>query len=366
MEIFKNIEPLKNIKKEVDTVVIIANWNGKKYLKTCFNALRNQTDKNFCTIVVDNGSDDGSLEYIKENYPEISLIGLKKNTGFAYANNVGMQTAFSMKQIKYVITLNNDVDLDKDYIKILRKHIKNAPKNIVALQPKVLNFYNKDNIDATGVLTSIEMSALNRGKDEKDEGQYDDKVSIFGPSASAAMYKRSMLEEVKLSDAGYFDKDYFAYYEDVDLAWRFHLRGYETQFVPGAIVYHVHSATGQNFSPFKAFHIHRNHYYNIIKNAPFFALLFILIVLMPLRYVLLVFSVLKGRGASAKLAQKKKAGKQESIVHIVLKSWGEVIEHLPNLAKKRREVQVGFFSGHKIYCKILVRHYAKLKKVIFG
>ncbi len=209
------------------------------------------------------------------------------------------------------------------------------------------------------------MSALNRGKDEKDNGQYDDKISIFGPSASAALYKRSVLEKVKLSKSGYFDKDYFAYYEDVDLAWRFHLRGFEAKFEPNAIAYHVHSATGENFSPFKAFHIHRNHYYNIIKDAPFFIMLFILIILMPIRYMLLVFSVIKGKGASAKLAKKKK-DKKESIVQIVLKSWGQVILHLPKLIKKRKEVQSGFFSGHKIFFKILAKHYAKLKKVIFG
>ncbi len=362
----ENIESLKNIEKEVDTAVIIANWNGKEYLSVCLKALRKQIDKNFCTILVDNGSSDGSLEYIKENYPEVSWIKLKENTGFAHANNVGIRVAFTMKQIKYIITLNNDTDLDREYIKILREYIKNAPKNVVALQPKVLNFYNKDNIDATGILTSIEMSAVNRGKDEKDEGQYDEQVNIFGPSASAAMYKRSMLEEIKLSGASYFDKDYFAYYEDVDLAWRFHLKGYESRFVPDAIVYHVHSATGQNFSSFKAFHIHRNHYYNIIKNAPFCIMLNILFILIPIRYLLLIVSVLKGSGASAKLKEGARNKKQEGIISIVFRSWIQIIRQLPNLIRKRREIQMGVVCGHKIFFKIMKKHYVKLRKVVFG
>lgn len=362
---FENLKSLKNIKKEVDTVVIIANWNGKKYLSICLNALKKQNDTNFCIIVVDNGSTDGSLGYIKENHIDISLIELKENTGFAHANNVGMRAAFTMKQIKYIITLNNDTELDDNYIKILRKYIKNAPKNVVALQPKVLNFYNKDIIDATGVLTSIEMSAVNRGKDEKDNKQYDNQIEIFGPSASAAMYKRSMLEEIKLSHASYFDKDYFAYYEDVDLAWRFHLKGYESRFVPDAIVYHVHSATGQNFSTFKAFHIHRNHFYNIIKNTPFCMMIITLFILMPIRYLLLIISVLRGSGASAKLRDGCKNKKEENIVNIVFRSWIQIIKQLPNLIRKRREVQNEFILGHKIFCKIMKKHYVKLKKVIF-
>ncbi len=363
---YENIEGLKKIKKEVDTAVIIANWNGKKYLETCIKALKNQSDKNFCIILVDNGSKDGSLEYLKKKHADVSLIALKENTGFAHANNVGIRAAFSSSQIKYIITLNNDTDLDKHYIKILRQYINNSPEKIVALQPKVLNFYNKDKIDATGVLTSIEMSAINRGKDEKDLGQYDSDTEIFGPSASAALYRRSMLKEIKLSRASYFDKDYFAYYEDVDLAWRFHIRGFESRFVSNAIVYHVHSATGQNFSPFKAFHIHRNHYYNIIKNAPFFILIFIMLFMIPIRYILLVSSVLKGKGASSKLKEGISEKKQDGIVKIVFKSWIQILKQLPKLLRKRKQIQANFVRSHAVFCNITKKHYAKLRKIVFG
>lgn len=358
---------LVDSQKNVDTAIIIPNWNGKQHLKKCLQSLRKQIDQNFKTIVVDNGSTDGSVEFIKENYPEISLVCLEKNAGFAQPNNIAIRTAFLNPNIKYVITLNNDAEATENYVKEMRSAIqKYESDGVVAIQPKLMNFYEKKKFDATGVLTTFDFSAVNRGRGKVDNGQFDKVEKVFGPSASAALYTRKFLEEADLSRDEYFDKDYFAYYEDVDLAWRLHLAGHKTMYVPDTLLYHVHSATGVNYSPFKAFHIHRNHYFNIIKNAPFLHLWKVLL-FMPIRYILLVLSVVNGSGASAKIvsAEKDKVEKGDGVVKIVFRSWWEVLVSLPMLLRKRRVIQKNKKILNKEFKKILKENKVSVFDVIF-
>lgn len=356
-----------HLNKNVDTAIVIANWNGKQHLEKCFKSLRKQNDQNFQITVLDNGSTDGSVKFIKENYPEVSLVCLKKNTGFAQPNNIAIRTVFLNPNIEYVITLNNDAEATENYVKEMHSAIQKYEKEgVVAIQPRLMNFYEKEKFDATGVLTTFEFSAVNRGRGDVDNGQFNEIEKVFGPSASAALYTRKFLEEADLSRDEYFDKDYFAYYEDVDLAWRLHLMGYETIYNPKALLYHVHSATGVNYSPFKAFHIHRNHYFNIIKNAPFFYLWKVLF-FMPIRYVLLVLSVVKGNGASAKIVsgEKNKFEKSESVIKIVFRSWWNVLVNLPMLLRKRRMIQKNKKISNKEFKKILRENKVSVFDVIF-
>ncbi|MCK4635616.1 MAG: glycosyltransferase [Candidatus Moranbacteria bacterium] len=363
----QEINLVKSENLEIDTVVVIANWNGKKYLETCFQSLQSQTDQNFQIILVDNGSTDDSVNFIKNNFPQVSIIRLKKNTGFANPNNIGMRMAFLNPNIKYIITLNNDVKADENYIKEMRTAIqKYESDGVMAIQPKLMNFYEKNKIDATGILTTFELSAVNRGRGEFDNSQFEKFKKVFGPSASAALYTRKFLEKVDLSRDEYFDKNYFAYYEDVDLAWRLHLAGCKMMYVPTALLYHVHSATGINYSPFKAFHIHRNHYFNIIKNVPFFSLIKILL-FMPIRYILLVLSVVRGSGASAKIVSAKveKVEKSESVVKIVFRSWWGILINLPMLLRKRKLIQKNCKISNREFKKILKENKVSIVDVIF-
>lgn len=351
----------------VDTAVVTVNWNGKQHLENCFESLRKQSDQNFQIVFLDNGSTDGSVGFVKKNYPEVSIIRLADNAGFAQPNNIAIRTTFLNPNIKYIITLNNDAEATEDYIKEMRSTIqKYENEGVVAIQPRLMNFYEKEKFDATGVLTTFEFSAVNRGRGEVYKGQFNEIEKVFGSSASAALYTRKFLEEADLSRDEYFDKDYFAYYEDVDLAWRLHLMGYETIYNPKALLYHVHSATGVNYSPFKAFHIHRNHYFNIIKNAPFFHLWKVLF-FMPIRYVLLVLSVVKGNGASAKIVsgEKNKVEKSESVIKIVFRSWWKVLVNLPMLLRKRRMIQKNKKISNKEFKKILRENKVSVFDVIF-
>ena len=339
--------------------IIIVNWNGEKLLKDCLESLREQTYQAFKIIFVDNGSTDGSVEFVASNFPEIEIIKLEKNTGFAYANNAGIKKAFQDENIKYIITLNNDTKADNRYVEEMAKCAEKH--GTASIQPKVVNFYEQDVIDSVGILIYKDMSAINRGQKEKDTGQFEKEEEIFGPSASAALYSREALEKTKLPGDNYFDDDYFAYYEDVDLAWRLRLSGFKSFYCPSAKVFHVHSATGKSYSPFKSFHIHRNQYYNIIKNLPF-GLMITALLFMPMRYFLLMISVLRKKGPAAKLSENKK----DNILKIIFKSWWQIGANVPVLIKKRRFIQKERVATKKDITGWQQKYSASLEKMIFG
>lgn len=351
------------MKRIIDTAIVIVNWNGKKFLETCLGSLKNQTYQDFKIILVDNGSDDGSINFMEERYPEVKLKKLSKNTGFAYANNVGIKEALNDERIKFIITLNNDTKVDQDYLKFLIQAAKKNPQ-AGSFQPKVINFFDKNIIDGVGILIYKDCSAINRGQKEEDVGQYEEKEEIFGSSASAALYTKDALEKIKFSNGDYFDNDYFAYYEDVDLAWRMRLAGFNSFYIPQAKVFHVHSATGKSYSSFKAFHIHRNQYYNIIKNFPgifFWEALFF----MPIRYCLLISSVFRKKGPAANLNKNTKKEKGESIFLIVLRSWKDVIINLLSLIKKRKFIQEAKQVSNGEVKKWFKIYKADIKKIIY-
>lgn len=344
-----------------NVAVIIVNWNGKKHLERCLYSLHLQEYKDFMTIMVDNGSDDDSVSFVEKEYPEVEIIKLEKNTGFAYANNVGISHAFENNDIDFVITLNNDTEVSENYIAEL---VLCAKKNesVGSVQPKVVNFFDKT-IDSTGILIYPDMSARDRGYGESDDGQYDKEEEIFGVSASAALYSKEALEVVKLGSGEYFDSDYFAYSEDVDLAWRIRLSGFRSMYTPNAKVLHIHSATGKSFSSFKAYHLQRNQYFNIIKNLPG-SFMWKALLRMPLRYFMMVLSLMRKKGPSAELSKSNE--KKESIVKTVIRAWIGVISNLSSLLKKRKIVQQKNIVSKKEIKKWFLLYGADIKKIIYG
>ena len=188
---------------------------------------------------------------------------------------------------------------------------------------------------------------------------------FLGPSASAALYLRDALEQVRLSTGEIFDSRYFMYYEDVDLAFRLRLLGYSSYFTPQAHIYHQHSATAKRHSPFKSFYIHRNHYFNIIKNLPGHYLL-IALFLLPIRYILLMSSLIRGQGAAAQLFHQPKRHLKDRMAMIVLRSWGQVITSLPWLWRERRWIQGKRVSSTSIVATWFTRFGANWRKIIYG
>jgi GT2 family glycosyltransferase len=242
--------------------IIIVNWNGKRYLKECFDSVFSQTYPNYEVVFVDNGSTDGSVEYIETNFPQTRIVRLDKNYGFAAPNNIGIKEAFKNPEVKYIATLNNDTKVDPNWLKeLMNVSIEHENDEIGMYASKMLFYNNPNMINSTGISINMAMSATDRMSCEIDNLKNNHIEEIFGPCAGAALYSRTLLEDI-----GLFDEDYFAYLEDVDLAWRARLRGWECLYVPTAIVYHNHSSTGIEGSSFKLFHLGKNKIQTLIKN----------------------------------------------------------------------------------------------------
>ena len=290
--------------------VIILTWNGRAYLSECLESLAAQSCQDFETILVDNGSTDGSVEYVRGAYPWVRLLELPENVGFAEGNNRGLALA----QGDYIVTLNNDTKAAPEFLaELLRVAASNARIGMVAA--KMRNYYHSERIDAAALKIGTNGLGYNIGIGETDFGQYDD-AAIFGPCGGAALYRREMLDET-----GFFDADFFAYYEDFDLAWRARLAGWKALAAPRALVYHVHSATGGEMSRFKTYYTHRNKWFVIIKNWPLALLLKRLPVLFFYDIAALVLAWLKGVGAAAVAARL------------------DVVKNIGRLLAQRREVQ---------------------------
>lgn len=237
--------------------VLVLNWNGRNFLPECLDTLAAQSFRDFEVVLVDNGSTDGSAELVRDGYPWVRLVELPENVGFAEGNNRALEAA----QGEMIVTLNNDTSLDPSFLAELVA-VAQADPGAGMVAAKMLNFYDRDRIDAVALKIGTNGLGYNIGFGEKDAGQHD-KALPFGPCGGAALYRRAMLEEV-----GFFDPDFFAYYEDFDLAWRGRLAGWGCLCAPKAVVYHVHSATSGEWSRFKLYHTHRNKWYVIAKNWP--------------------------------------------------------------------------------------------------
>ncbi|MDI6891765.1 MAG: glycosyltransferase family 2 protein [Actinomycetota bacterium] len=238
--------------------IIIPNYNGKEFLGACLDSLRKQAYKDFEIILVDNGSTDGSVDFVKQNYPEAKIISLPTNKGFAYAVNTGIRES----QGEYIALLNNDTEADPHWLEELCKGLEN---NLEAgfCASKTLFFHNRDVINSAGLAYHMDGTAGDVGYGELDEGQYDERQKVFGASGVAVIYRREMLKDV-----GLFDEDFFAFYEDVDLSFRAQLCGYQCIYQPKAVVYHVGGGTISPKNPKNRFLCDRNLIYVLIKNLP--------------------------------------------------------------------------------------------------
>lgn len=243
--------------------IIILNCNGKNLLKTCLDSVFKQTYKNYEVIFVDNGSTDSSGEFIEKNYPSVKLIKNKKNLGYAKGNNIGIE----ISEGKYIATLNNDTKVEPDWIENL---VEVAEKDcrIGICASKQLNFYQPNLIDSTGINLHRGAYPSNRGRNEKDNGQFDEQVEVFGAPGASAFYRKEMLNRI-----GLFDEDYFAFQEEFDLCWRAKLSGWSCVYVPKAVVYHVSGATAVPGSKFLIYYMERNRLLTIIKNFPLISFL---------------------------------------------------------------------------------------------
>ncbi len=238
--------------------IVIPNWNGKQFLKTCLISLQNQTWTDFEIIVVDNGSTDGSKEYIKKYFPKIILIELAENVGFSPAVNLGIKQSRG----EYIVLINNDTRVDKNCLKYLVKAAKEHSE-VGMVAAKMLQFHNPDRIDSAGDYITAVGHASNIGLGEKDGPRYNKPGYVFLVTGGGGLFKRQVFEKV-----GFLDNEYFAYFEDVDLCLRAQMRGFKAWYEPKAVIYHIHKATSSRNKPFTEYLQYRNMTINIIKNFP--------------------------------------------------------------------------------------------------
>lgn len=238
--------------------VIIPNWNGRKFLRSCLSSLEEQTFKDFEVIVVDNGSTDGSVDFIKKNFPKVKILELNKNIGFSPAVNLGIQQA----EGKYIILLNNDTKADQNCLRYLVQAADQHPE-VGMVAAKLLNFYNPKVIDSAGDFIDAVGHANNIGFGQKDGPEFKREGYVFLVCGGGALFKRHMLDKV-----GLLDEAFFAYFEDVDLCLRAQLQGFKGWYEPKALIYHIHKATSARVKALAEYLQFRNMTMTIIKNFP--------------------------------------------------------------------------------------------------
>ena len=290
--------------------VIIVNWNGKRLLSGCLDGLRQQIYQPSSIILVDNGSDDGSVDFVKRNYPEVKIVALSKNLGFATANNYALKTV----QTKYVALLNNDAAPHPLWLNNLVDALENYPEAGFAAS-KMLFYDDPETIDRAGDAYSRAGTGLLRGRGES-VSNYNKPEWIFGACAGAALYRTLMLKDI-----GLFDEDFFLLYEDVDLSFRAQLKGYKCLYVPEAIVYHKASSSVIYDSPISVYYSHRNLEWVYIKNMP--SNLILKTIWLHIIYDMAAFFFFATNGR----------------IKDFLVAKGDALKTLKKILKKRRQVQ---------------------------
>jgi len=239
--------------------VVIVNFNGLNHLPTCLNSASETDYSNFEIILIDNGSTDGSVEYVKCSFPKVKIVQNSTNLGPVKAYNAGIANAKG----KYVAILNNDIELDPDWL-IECVRAMESDDRIGLCDSKYLNYYDRsrfDSVSAAGRFIDMFGNVYARGCGELDKGQFDKIAEVF---AGLALFRKSALDE-----AGIFDETFFYGYDEIDLCWRMRLKGYKVVYVPKSKIYHKVSQSAKQSKRMKPtfyFNIKKNRLQMLIKN----------------------------------------------------------------------------------------------------
>lgn len=247
--------------------VIILNWNGAELLRQFLPSVVAGTSPRLADIIVaDNGSDDDSVEWVRQHYPEVVLLPFPENYGFAQGYNLSIEQA---KAYEYVVLLNSDVETPDGWLEPLVAYADRHPE-VAVCQPKLLSYRDKNRFEYAGAAGGF----LDRygypfcrgrifGTIEADNGQYDTPCDIFWASGAALFIRTRVYTEV-----GGLDPYFFAHMEEIDLCWRVHLAGYRIVCLPESRVYHLGGATLATSDPRKTYLNFRNNLLMLHKNLP--------------------------------------------------------------------------------------------------
>lgn len=310
--------------------VVILSWNGKTFLESFLPSVVRSTYKPLDIFVVDNASTDGTIEFLQNKYPQIKIISLRVNEGFAKGYNSALQQVYA----DYFILLNQDVEITEGWVEPLVECMQ-ADVEIAACQPKMLAFKQKDYFEhagAGGGYLDMFSYPFCRGRIfqtiEQDNGQYQEADEIFWASGAALCIRAELFKRFRG-----FDADFFAHMEEIDLCWRLKNAGYKIFYVPESIVYHVGGGSLQKENPRKTYLNFRNNLYMIFKNMESYEIIWKL----PMR-----FFILEPIACLNALRQKK-----WSEAGAIIKADINFLISIPKLLKKRIETYF-LFRRHRI------------------
>jgi GT2 family glycosyltransferase len=247
--------------------VVIVSWNSARTLPDCLSSLLALVRPPQQIVVVDNASSDGAPQLVHERFPQVQLIRCSENTGYCRANNVGIRATSA----PFVLVLNPDVRLMPGFLEELLPAFGDAEVGLAA--GKLLRWEGRT-LDSCGQLRARSRRAIDRGYGREDRGQLDRDEDVFGACGAAALCRRAMLETVALADGSTFDERYFAYYEDLDLAWRARRRGWRAVYRHRALGRHARGALAiggarralSRHGAELRYHIVKNRYLTILRN----------------------------------------------------------------------------------------------------
>ncbi|MCS7229393.1 MAG: glycosyltransferase family 2 protein [Candidatus Kryptonium sp.] len=262
--------------------VIILNWNTKHFLAEFLPTVIQTNYPNLEVIVADNGSTDGSANFVKENFKNVKLITFDKNYGFCGGYNRAVKFASG----EYVVLLNSDIEVTPNWLNPIINFMEEN-KDVFACQPKLLSYFERNRFEYAGASGGF-IDKLGypfcRGRIfnycEEDLGQYDEIKQVFWATGACMVIRKKFLDEI-----GFLDEDFFAHMEEIDLCWRANLHGYKIFCIPQSVVYHVGGGTLPKTNPKKTFFNYRNSLIMLEKNLALIELLFVI----PLR---LLFDIL--------------------------------------------------------------------------
>jgi GT2 family glycosyltransferase len=295
-----------------DVLVVIVNWNSGENLRRCLDALAHQRANGFRTVVVDNGSGDGSAALAEGGLPDVDLFRVGKNEGFARGNNLAFARAVDCK---WIALLNPDAYAEPDWLERLLDAARDEP-DYAFFASRLLCARDPTLLDGAGDEYHTSGLMWRRGHRKLAAGAYQRREEAFSACGAAALFRRDAILA-----AGGFDEDFFCYVEDADLAFRLRLLGHRCLYVPDAVVRHVGSAASGVRSDFSLYHGHRNLVWCYIKNMPGALFWLYLPMHLLLNVITLIWFTLEGRG------------------RIIFKAKWDALRGLPRAWQKRKAVQ---------------------------
>ncbi|MCX5654146.1 MAG: glycosyltransferase family 2 protein [Planctomycetota bacterium] len=306
---------------------LVLNWNGARVVGDCVRSLLAQDYPTVEVLVVDNASTDRSADMIRREFPDVRLHVNEKNLGFGGGNNVGIGLA----ETPYVLMCNNDTRIQPDAVRRLVEALEADPKAGSATPCIILAASGK--VDATGIVVCPDGLALGRGRAEAPEAMKEP-AEVFYASDCCCLYRKAMLDDLRLPSGELYDEDFFAYADETDMGWRAQRRGWKSLYVPGAAVYNHHAASSGSVSPFLARLVERNRVWVAVKNFPLWLLAYGVFWTLY-RFFWQGWGALTRRGrAGAMAAERSKV----EMARILLQAYWEAVLGLPKMWRKRRVI----------------------------